>query len=168
MNFKKLHADLKAWKEKNEISLEMSQKGLVANLLEELTEYVRAENEGNVLMQIDALCDIAVFCLNAIEETPNRYISSYEPPLLAVIEIIQHTTVVEIQDMSDFLIGLVYSCMDNIERLGFNPEKCMEETIKQISSRTGKMDYGIGKWVKDKSPEAKAREYQADYESCRK
>ena len=29
------------------------------------------------------------------------------------------------------------------------------------------MDYNIGKWLKDKSPEAQAREYKADYASCR-
>ena len=40
----------------------------------------------------------------------------------------------------------------------------MLETIKEISSRTGSYDPSIGKWIKDKSPEAQAKWYKANYQ----
>ena len=43
----------------------------------------------------------------------------------------------------------------------------MDETIKEISSRTGAYDENAKKWVKDESDEAKAKWYQADYELAR-
>ena len=43
----------------------------------------------------------------------------------------------------------------------------MDETIKEISSRTGVYDENAKKWVKDESDEAKAKWYQANYELAR-
>ncbi|WP_219811303.1 hypothetical protein, partial [Campylobacter concisus] len=38
------------------------------------------------------------------------------------------------------------------------------ETIKEISSRTGSYNPAISKWIKDKSPEAQAKWYKANYQ----
>ena len=43
----------------------------------------------------------------------------------------------------------------------------MDETIKEISSRTGSYDEASKKWVKDESDEARAKWHKADYEKAR-
>ena len=43
----------------------------------------------------------------------------------------------------------------------------MQETIKEISSRVGEYDESKKKWIKDKSPEAMAKWYKANYKECR-
>lgn len=50
-----------------------------------------------------------------------------------------------------------------IEQLGYDAEQCMNETIKEISSRTGAINPGTKKWEKFKTEEAKAKWYKADY-----
>lgn len=177
-----IHKTLKEWKEKNEISLEMSQKGVVANLLEELTEHRRANTSDDELQMIDAKCDLIVFAMNALEELPymedciiDPYTIGFEAficnELFYYIQYEENRIKLEQEKRKQAqirnLCRIITRCIDSIDALGFDPDKAMEETIKQITSRSGKMDYNIGKWVKDKSPEAKAREYQADYKSCK-
>jgi len=48
-----------------------------------------------------------------------------------------------------------------IRKLGYNPDIAMDETLKEIESRVGSIQ--DGKFVKDKSPEAQANWYKADY-----
>ncbi len=48
---------------------------------------------------------------------------------------------------------------------GYNPELVFEEGMCEINSRTGKII--DGKFEKDKSPEAMARWYKADYSNCK-
>ena len=66
----------------------------------------------------------------------------------------------------DFALILKY-CASVCEQYGFNFEKAMDETIKEISSRTGAYDEVSKKWIKDESDEAKAKWYQANYELAR-
>lgn len=177
-----IHKTLKEWKEKNEISLEMSQKGVVANLLEELTEHRRANTSDDELQMIDAKCDLIVFAMNALEELPymedciiNPYTIGFEAficnEIFYYIQYEENRIKLEQakrkQAQIRNLCRIIVRCIDSIYVLGFDPDKAMEETIKQITSRSGKMDYNIGKWIKDKSPEAQAREYKADYKRCK-
>ena len=53
------------------------------------------------------------------------------------------------------------------KNLDYDFKIAMLETIKEISSRTGSYDENAKKWVKDTSPEAKAKWYKADYERAR-
>ena len=48
-----------------------------------------------------------------------------------------------------------------------NGDKVMDEVIKEISSRTGAYDPATKKWQKDKSDEAMAKWYQADFSKCK-
>lgn len=45
--------------------------------------------------------------------------------------------------------GMVCLCFSRIYTLGYDPLKCLEQTIFEISSRTGKYDKKLGKFVKD-------------------
>ena len=176
-----IHCRLKAWKESNEISLEMSRKGVVANLLEELTEHRRAYTSNDDIQMLDAKCDLIVFAMNAIDVLPNLEDTVYnsidyervefEASIALCIYYILQAENPRYNSMAgsmDYdLCRIIVRCINGIHESGFDVVRAMEETVKQISSRSGRMDRSIGKWVKDKSPEAKAREYKADYESCR-
>lgn len=50
---------------------------------------------------------------------------------------------------------------------GYDADLCLDETIKEISSRTGAINESTGKFEKDKSPEAVKRWYKAKYHKCK-
>lgn len=180
-----IHAKLKAWKEQNEISLEMSQKGVIANLLEELTEHRRASTSNDEIAMCDAKCDLIVFAMNAMNALPLfdlkqngaiygcidlRNLQPFEASIALHIYYLlkmEQDKVFYKKSITTELCSIIARCINELHHTGFDVMKAMDETVKQISSRSGKMNYEIGKWQKDKSPEAQAREYKADYESCR-
>ncbi len=70
-----------------------------------------------------------------------------------------HQVVDAAADIIVFATGL-------IAKMGFDPDNVMVEVQKEIDSRVGSKD-ASGKWVKDNSPEAKAKRYTADFKKCR-
>ena len=152
---------LQAWKAERRLSVESQRAGLLGNLCEELAEYFRAQNDNE---RVDALCDIIVFAMNATSE-PFVKPAALNMPQLWSAMLLPHDTDIIVNASS--LNSLVFQMWRTIEQLGYDPYQCMLETIKEISSRTGKYDETIGKWVKNKSPEAVAKWYKADYERCK-
>lgn len=165
---------LKQWREERHLSIESQRDGLIGNLCEEMAEYYRATNKSE---KIDALCDMYVFCMNSLDEELkllyNKYTSGPVYPAIlkysmrfSILQFIADDTVRHLNVNS-----AAYMLMKNIERevkeLDYNFYKCMMETIKEISSRTGHYDENIHKFVKDKSEEAKSKWYKADYEKCK-
>lgn len=162
---------LKQWREERHLTLEMQNAGLMGNLCEEFSEYYRASNRNE---KIDALCDIYVFCMNSlsinienISKFPRIYFERrYRISLLEKINF-------SLEDNldSDYLNTILYSLMLSVENeaklMGYNFYKCMLETIKEISSRTGHYDKNIHKFVKNKSEEAIKKWYKADYSKCK-
>jgi hypothetical protein len=76
----------------------------------------------------------------------------------------------------DAYCDLIVFSVNAIELLGYDAEKCMDETIKEISSRRQnpmqkeiweKWGYDNTKWEKDKN-QPKDTLYVANYESCKK
>ena len=63
----------------------------------------------------------------------------------------------------DALCDLIVIATGELLKMGYNPEKAMDETIKEISSRTGAFEEASGKWKKFTTPEAKALWYTAQY-----
>ena len=61
-------------------------------------------------------------------------------------------------DMIVFATGI-------IAKMGFDPDKCMTEVMKELNSRVGEVT--DGKWTKDKSPAVKANWYKANFGNCR-
>ena len=125
---------------------------------------------------IDALCDIAIFTINAGTD-----VNCNEK-----IEIINTSQTTRCNSSLGFLLSecgnfdyygklssyvcfnqILLSCAKLCEHYGFNFEIAMLETIKEISSRTGSYDEKAKKWIKDESDEAKAKWYKADYEKAR-
>ncbi len=64
------------------------------------------------------------------------------------------------EEMVDAFADIIVFATGAIAKLGYNPEMVMDEVLKEIESRTGKLVEG--KFVKD--PEAKI--YKADLKKC--
>jgi len=67
----------------------------------------------------------------------------------------------------DAMADMIVFCYGEIAKYGYDGDLVMNEVIKEISSRTGAYDPKTKKWQKDKSPEAQARWYSADFDKCR-
>ena len=67
----------------------------------------------------------------------------------------------------DAMADIIVFCYGEIAKYGYDGDKVMDEVIKEISSRTGAYDPTTKKWQKDKSPEAQAKWYTADFTDCR-
>lgn len=64
-------------------------------------------------------------------------------------------------DIVDAYCDVIVFAVGAIMKLGYDPEKALLETAKEINSRVGEMK--DGKFEKDLSPEARANWYKADY-----
>lgn len=143
----------------------------VSFLTEEITEYLRAKND---YKRIDALCDLGVFSLNAINGIDNDYSELFNDKSLRkskyhIANIIDRLpymfkcnangkySFIEIIEMSRYII----------ENMGYDYFKCMDETLKEIESRKGAFNRESGKWEKFKDEESQKLWYKADYESCK-
>ena len=176
-----IYKGLKAWRHERGITAESQKAGYLVNVMEELGELATALREYERFSKpsypypknkkyaehgiIDALCDISVFTINAgadiipdeIDTRNNQSLSF----LLAWINYFESSNFVK--HANDVLM----CCADICEHYGFDLKIAMDETIKEISSRTGSYDEVSKKWVKDESDEARAKWYKADYEKAR-
>ena len=153
-----LETRLAVWRAERHLTTAGQKEGLLANVLEELTEFVRAKDDNE---RVDAICDIIVFLINS----KNNPVRIQEPKVDGVVTTHIFVELVFNNMYDDRTISL---CSYMLEQLGYDSYKCMLETIKEISSRTGHFDETIGKFVKDKSQEAQAKWYKADYDKCKR
>ena len=65
--------------------------------------------------------------------------------------------------MIDALCDLIVVATGGMWKLGYNPTLAVQETLKEINSRSGSFNEKIGKWEK----ELRGDEYQANYEGCK-
>ena len=83
---------------------------------------------------------------------------------MIVESIIDQSTSTTKSNTIDALCDIIVYATGALLKLGVDPECAMDETLKEIESRTGKIING--KFVKDTSEEAKKRWYKADYKKC--
>ena len=191
INLEQIYAKLKAWRHERGITAESQKQGYIVNVMEEFGELATALREYERFSKpsypypknkkyaehgiIDALCDIAVFTINAgadipyaitpfIIETKREF--SVVDIFVAIADFIRADNNGSPFNYYDFALILKY-CASVCEQYGFDFQKSMLETIKEISSRTGTYDEVSKKWVKDESDEAKAKWYSANYELAR-
>ena len=121
---------------------------------------------------IDALCDISVFTINAgadilcenkISGIENNIFQTYKTYETLLNACGGYSIVFNAYVFNEVLRTCAVLCY----KLGFDFQIAMDETIKEISSRTGSYDEKAKKWVKDTTDEAKAKWHQADYEKAR-
>ena len=188
----KIYAQLEAWRHERGITAESQKAGYLVNVMEELGELATALREYERFSKpsypypknkkyaehgiIDALCDIAVFTINAWADIPcelkrteielKKSSLNADYILKQMVEKCARFSYFEWGEASAFNIILI-NCAYLCEHYGFNFQIAMDETIKEISSRTGTYDENAKTWVKDESDEAKAKWYQANYELAR-
>ena len=73
----------------------------------------------------------------------------------------------EANDEIDALCDIIVFATNAMRIRGYLPDTAMEETLKEISSRTGAFNPDTGKWEKFKTPEAMALWYKADYNKAK-
>jgi hypothetical protein len=115
------------------------------NSLEELFEQAGYDIPKTERKSLNHILDYAEFILNGnknIEQTPPT----------------EHDIVDGICDEIVFAIG-------KLMKLGYDPELALQETAKEINSRTGSIENG--KFQKFTTPEAKAKWYKADYSKAK-
>ena len=67
----------------------------------------------------------------------------------------------------DAMADIIVFAYGEMAKYGYDGDKVMDEVIKEISSRTGAYSEETKKWQKDKSPEAQAKWYTADFSKCK-
>lgn len=144
-----IHQSLIRWREERHLDYWIQKKNLLGNVMEELTEFCRANS---VDERIDALCDICVFTFNS---TIQPLIDLPEPDSFMKLDFqfdLDKAQLVMniIKSGSDSnLEDIIGECFARMYHMGYDPYLCLGETIKEISSRTGHYDNSIGKFVKD-------------------
>ena len=191
INLTEIYAKLEAWRAERRITAESQRQGYLRNIMEELGELaaaLRVYEKSSVTKQdatkkqkaeheiIDALCDIAVFTINAGVHIPcelkrtkielKKSSLNADYILKQMVENCAEFSYFEWVEEKCFNIILA-NCAYLCEHYGYNFELAMLETIKEISSRTGSYDEKAKKWIKDESDEARAKWYKADYEKAK-
>ena len=176
-----IYKGLKAWRHERGITAESQKAGYTINIMEEFGELSQAlrglelENTRKVAEYaiIDALCDISVFTINAGADIPcENKISGIENNIFQTYKTYETLLNVcggySVGFNAYAFNGVLRTCAVLCYKLGFDFQIAMDETIKEISSRTGSYDEKAKKWVKDESDEARAKWYKADYEKARR
>ena len=163
---KELAKKLTQWMDERSLDINGQRKGFDSNIQEEMIEYFSAKNDNE---KIDALCDITVFCINTMKTYDKENIR--EPQVVNVVPSVsfgkQLDYIKENKFSKDSLESMIDICYTLATEMGYDFKKAMDETIKEISSRTGAFDESLNKWVKDTSKEAKAKWYKANYDLAR-
>ena len=144
----------------------------VSFLTEEITEYLRAKNDDD---RVDALCDLTVFSLNAINGIDNNYSEIFsttyclQPKNYHIANIIDRIPYIfKCNNNGKYsFIDIIEMCKYMIDNMGYDYFKCMNETLKEVESRKGAFNSESGKWEKFKDEESQKLWYKADYNSCK-
>lgn len=161
--FNEIQWALKTWMLERNLEVLGQQHGLLGNLLEELTEFERARsNEA----KIDALCDIAVFILNAniddfkyqnVARVFDEYYKDFDNNnncfIICMLENLKGFN--PYAPMNEYL-AMIFAF---IHKMGYNPYCCMLETIRELDSRTGEYCHKTKKFIKDIGAYTKAEAY---------
>ena len=193
INLTEIYKVLDEWREERGITAKSQKYGYIVNVMEELGElavalrdyekfskhdcpYCEIDKQKAEHEIIDALCDIAIFTINAgadipyhLKHTGIKWEKSSLDADYILKQLVKNCAEFSYFDWGEqkcfniILINCAYLC----EHYGYNFELAMLETIKEISSRTGSYDEVSKKWVKNISDEAKAKWYSANYELAR-
>lgn len=106
------------------------------------------------------------------EWSDERLITQQEPDrngFLAMIveELGEFLDAKDTEGRIDAMADIIVFAYGEMAKYGYNGDKVMDEVIKEISSRTGAYNPETKKWQKDKSPEAQAKWYTANFSNCK-
>ena len=175
-NMVEIYAKLDEWRAERGLTTQSQQGGYTINIMEEFGELsqafrgleiesVRKTAEHEI---IDALCDIAVLTINACEVSVDkiRIIDTDEIKFDEIDELVYNCAGFSSTgfNLYNYFNAVLWGCASLCEKYGYDFRIAMEETIKEISSRTGAYNEKAKKWVKDTSDEARKKWYRANYE----
>ena len=177
--------EIKAWSDERLITQNTPDRnGFNAMITEELGEFLLGAINQDIYEAIDAVSDITVFCIGEIykynmpaeEWLGKGHIdewlgqSVYEAKFSYIEEVTYLLyTFLEADNTEEkvqAITNIVIVSYRELVNMGFDPDKCMNETLKEISSRIGSYSDKSKKWEKSKTPEAKALWYTADFSDC--
>lgn len=104
------------------------------NYSKELTEFLEAKRDNNEYKMIDALCDMVIVSINAGAVLGND-----------CSEMLYSNITNPLRYRPTYVRGLLFE----IRKRGYEPYKCLVETIKELNTRTGAWNEAEGKWCKD-------------------
>ena len=182
---------LEDWSESRGITRQVpSVEGYVANITEELGEWLEAQKEGDEDDSIDAVADITVFSITEMFKIGHPldtdtvdilsgkgffiewYIWMCENPDTSRNEfnlrIIKYLGDCDYEDMPFDINIIIYICLQKMVIMGYNPILVMDEVLKVVESRVGEWDDVNKKFQKDTSPEAKANWYKPNYKRAKR
>lgn len=103
------------------------------NYSKELTEFLEAKRDNNEYKMIDALCDMVIVSINAGAVLGND-----------CSEMLYSNITNPLRYRPTYVRGLLFE----IRKRGYEPYKCLVETIKELNTRTGAWNEQEGKWCK--------------------
>lgn len=191
----KIYARLKAWRHERGITAKGQKAEYIVNVMEkfgELASVLRDYEKSSLTCNlpddlayydtvkevaeheiIDAICDIAVFTINAGADIN----CNEKTKIIDTIKTLQCNSNLSrlMVDCGEFnyygsnvyFNNILVDCAEICESYGYNFEIAMLETIKKISSLTGIYDENAKKWVINTNDKAKAEWYKANYEKAR-
>jgi len=179
MNEKTVYEKLYDWADDRSISKQTPERNSFnANITEETAEFVVGAIGFNTHEIVDALSDIQVFAFteltkydvrdkNPTETFVEKNVGEFNDMVGAIV--VKQGAYLEAED-TDTQIKAVKDIAEvawnTLRQIGYDPVKVMNETYKEINSRTGEWNEEAGKWQKYKTDEAKALWYTADYTDC--
>lgn len=106
------------------------------------------------------------------EWSDERLITQQEPDRngfvsMIVEELGEFIESTEIDGRIDAMADIIVFAYGELAKYGYDGDKVMDEVIKEISSRVGAYNPDTKKWQKDKSPEARANWYSANFTNCK-
>lgn len=110
------------------------------NYTKELLEFFEAERDSDEYEMIDALCDMCVVSMNAGIDYREGDIDK-----LLIMGTINLHSITPSNVLSDRNIGYIVAML---QLKGYDPYKCLLETIKELNTRTGAWNDQEGKWCK--------------------
>lgn len=110
----------------------------------EMREFFEARLDSNEYEMVDALCDMIVVAMNAGGSLGKEFgsYSSLLPVQNSITSVLNNR-------------GEIYKLCNAIRVFGYDPYKCLTETIKELKTRTGSWNEREGKWCKDKGAYSK-------------
>lgn len=118
----------------------------------------KVNSKGSVLSRIEAWGDER--SITTQEHNTANFVKNIVEELGELIEADKNN---DTNEMIDAIDDIMVFCITELPKLNVSADDALEETLKEISSRTGAWDEEKGKWVKYKTPEAMDKWYKADY-----
>lgn len=185
--------EIKNWSDERLITMNTPDRnGYNSMIVEELFERIKhGILNKDVYQEVDAICDVSVFAVGEIYKygTDAQDLLGYGDIKDWIYNtndgLMQHLKENNIEYTSrivyylgEFLeseddgkvkamANMIIDSYKTLYEMSFDADKCMDEVMKELNSRTGAYSEETKKWQKFKTPEAQALWYTADFTNCK-